>query len=73
MKLRTLLKTSLMLGLVIAGRFARDIERENPGRSLNQIIDAQDTLRATAQRTPGPPVIPASTQTATLQPMMHFN
>jgi hypothetical protein len=73
MKLRTLLKTSLMLGLIIAGRFARDVERANPGRSLNQIIDAQDSVRATAQRTPAMPVIPASNQTASLQPMMHFN
>ena len=27
-----------MLGLVIAGRYARDIEQTNPGRSFNEIL-----------------------------------
>ena len=27
-----------MLGLVIAGRYARDVEQTNPGRSLNEIL-----------------------------------
>lgn len=38
MKLRILLKASLMLGLVIAGRYARDVEQTNPGRSLSEIL-----------------------------------
>ncbi len=46
MKLRLLLKTSLMLGLVIAGRYARDVEQTNPGRSFNEI------LRISASTTP---------------------
>ena len=38
MKLQPVLKAALMLGLVIAGRYARDAEQTNPGQSLNEIM-----------------------------------
>ncbi len=44
MKLRILLKTCLMLGLVIVGRFARDAEQTNPGRSLSEIMQTPPSV-----------------------------
>ncbi len=35
-----------MMGLVIAGRFARNIEQANPGRSLNEVLRASVAVRA---------------------------
>ena len=34
MKIRFLLKASLLMGLIIAGRFARDAEQAHPGQTL---------------------------------------
>ena len=33
-----------MLGLVIAGRYARNVEYTNPGRSFNEILRANATV-----------------------------
>ncbi|MBC7448534.1 MAG: hypothetical protein H7330_10790 [Hymenobacteraceae bacterium] len=37
-----------MLGLVIAGRYARDVEHTNPGRSFNEILRASTATLPTA-------------------------
>lgn len=73
MKLRILLKTTLMLGLVVVGRMARDAERTNPGRSINQILKTQAAARANGKRVPGSPMIQAQAQTATLHPMLQLD
>jgi hypothetical protein len=48
MDLRILLKTAVMLGLIVAGRFARDAEQMNPGRSISEIIKKPTTAQRVA-------------------------
>lgn len=66
MKLQYCLKASVLLALVIAGRFARDVEQTNPGRSITDILRSTTAAKAPAALRAQPlRVVPVA---ATLRP-----
>lgn len=56
-----------MLGLVIVGRYARDIEHTNPGRTLNEIL--LSSTAATPVATPTTPTHPRVVPVNLIRPL----